>query len=166
MTPTRAVAEYHPWTTALYARDEARRRGDRKIGTEHLVLGLLREPAVVGALGLDLEQARARLEALDRDALAAVGVAGALDAPAVTVREQAFPPRPTLAAVLRDHMPMTPGAKAALREGSRDMRRGRRITAPQIMLALLQLAPPDPAAELIDALGVDRGAARAQLAAA
>jgi hypothetical protein len=46
------------------------------------------------------------------------------------------------------------------------MRRGRRITAPQIMLALLQLAPPDPAAELIDALGVDRGAARAQLAAA
>ena len=165
MTQTTGGADYHPWTTAIYARDEARRRGDRKIGTEHLLLGLLREPAVAGALGLDIEIARARLEALDRDALAAVGIGGALDAPPIPVREAVLPPRPTLASVLRDRMPMTPGAKTALRDASKDMRRGRRITASQVMLAFLNLAAPDPAAELIDALGVDRGAARARLAA-
>jgi hypothetical protein len=38
------VGEYHPWTTYVYAREEARRRGDGCVGTEHLVLGLLREP--------------------------------------------------------------------------------------------------------------------------
>ena len=35
---------YHPWTTYVDARQEARRRGDHKVGTEHLVLALLMEP--------------------------------------------------------------------------------------------------------------------------
>ena len=35
---------YHPWTTYIDARQEARRRGDHKVGTEHLVLALLMEP--------------------------------------------------------------------------------------------------------------------------
>ena len=38
---------YHPWRTYIDAREEARRRGDRKVGTEHLILGLLREPVLV-----------------------------------------------------------------------------------------------------------------------
>ncbi|HKR98147.1 MAG TPA: Clp protease N-terminal domain-containing protein, partial [Candidatus Dormibacteraeota bacterium] len=45
------VGEYHPWTTYVYAREEARLRGDRRVGTEHLVLGLLREPDLAQVLG-------------------------------------------------------------------------------------------------------------------
>ena len=65
---------YHPWKTYIDAREEARRRGDRKVGTEHLILGLLREPAVVQGLGCDLQTARDALDAMDQDALAAVGI--------------------------------------------------------------------------------------------
>jgi hypothetical protein len=62
---------YHPWSTYIDAREEARRRGDRKVGTEHLLLGLLREPVLAQALGCDLQTARDALAALDHDALAA-----------------------------------------------------------------------------------------------
>lgn len=58
-------------TSAL---SEATLRGDRRIGTEHLLLGVLHEPSSVQALGTDLETARAALDALDRSALAAVGI--------------------------------------------------------------------------------------------
>jgi len=37
---------FNPWATAVDAREEARRRGNRRVGTEDLVLGLLREPEV------------------------------------------------------------------------------------------------------------------------
>ena len=66
--PSKA-GEYHPWTTFIYAREEARRRGDRRVGTEHLVLGLLREPEIARLLGCDLEAAREALDAMDHDAL-------------------------------------------------------------------------------------------------
>src|SRR5262245_53869018 len=58
------------------AAEEARRRGDRRIGTGHLLLGLLHDPTgePARALGVDLESARAADDALDRAALAAVGV--------------------------------------------------------------------------------------------
>jgi hypothetical protein len=65
---------YHPWRTYIDAREEARRRGDRKVGTEHLILGLLREPLLAQALGCDLQTARDALDAIDQDALAAVGI--------------------------------------------------------------------------------------------
>ena len=45
---------FKPWATAVYAREEARRRGNRRVGTEDLVLGLLREPDVAQQLGRDL----------------------------------------------------------------------------------------------------------------
>ena len=64
----------HPWTTSIYAREEAHVRGDRRVGTEHLVLGLLHEPLIGSLLGADLPRARAALDALDRDALGAIGV--------------------------------------------------------------------------------------------
>ena len=58
------------------AAEEARRRGDRRLGTDHLLLGLLHDPhsRVAQALGVDLDSARAASDALDRAALAAVGV--------------------------------------------------------------------------------------------
>ena len=160
------VGGYHPWTTAVYAREEARRRGDRRVGTEHLVLGLLREPDVAHLLGCDLGTAREALDAMDRDALVAIGIDRALDAPPVPTREPALRgARPSLKAVLADRLPMTPVAKRVLEESGKDLRHGRSIDPRQrargwsrerVLIALLSLAPPDPAAALLDALEVNR----------
>jgi hypothetical protein len=156
---------YHPWSTYIDAREEARRRGDRKVGTEHLVLGLLREPVLAQALGCDLQAARDALDAMDHDALAAVGIGAAFNAPPIPIDEPIKrPSRPTLKAVLRDRLPMTPAAKTALEKSYKEIRRGHHIPPPQqVLLTVLELAPPDPAAELIAALGVDRAAARQRL---
>jgi Clp amino terminal domain, pathogenicity island component len=159
--PSAAADGYHPWTTYIYAREEARCRGDRKVGTEHLVLGLMREPVPVRALGADLETVREALAAMDRSALAAVGIGAALDAPPIPLREPGKRPvKPTLKAVLHDRLPLTPAAKAALRDASKEMRRGRHIPPQRVLLALLELGPPDPADALFAALGVDRDTAR------
>ncbi len=155
---------YHPWSTYIDAREEARRRGDRKVGTEHLILGLLREPVLAQALGCDLPTARDALEAMDHDALAAVGIGAAFNAPPIPIDEPIKrPSRPTLKAVLRDRLPMTPAAKTALEESYKEIRRGHHIGPQRALLTVLELKPPDPAAGLIAALGVDRAAARQRL---
>lgn len=156
---------YHPWSTYIDAREEARRRGDRKVGTEHLILGLLREPGVVQALGCDLQTARDALDAMDRDALAAVGLGAAFTAPPIPIDEPIRrSSRPTLKAVLRDRLPLTPAAKAALERAYKEIRRRGHHDGPQqVLLTVLDLVPPDPAAQLIAALGVDRAAARQRL---
>jgi hypothetical protein len=161
------AGEYHPWTTYVYAREEARRRGDRRVGTEHLVLGLLREPDVAQVLDCDLGAAREALDAMDRDALVAVGIDGALDAPPVPTREPALGGRrPSLKTLLRDRLPMTPVAKRVLEESGKDPRRGRaerRWSSLAALSGLLRLAAPDPGAALLDALDVDRAAVGARL---
>ena len=166
------VGSYHPWTTAVYAREEARRRGNRRVGTEDLVLGLLREPDVGQVLGCDLGAARKALDAMDRDALVAIGIDRPLDAPPVPTREPALGGRrPSLKAVLTDHLPMTPVAKRALEQAGKDGRgrwvdtrqKARGWSRERVLLALLSLAPPDPAAALLDALHVDRAAVGARL---
>jgi hypothetical protein len=156
---------WNPWATYIDAREEARRRGDRKVGTEHLILGLLRQPVLAQALGCDLLTARDALDAMDHDALAAVGIGAAFNAPPIPIDEPIKrPSRPTLKAVLRDRLPMTPAAKTALEESWKDRRHGP-IPPQQALLTLLELKPPDPAAGLIAALGVDRAAARQRLGA-
>lgn len=161
------VGEYHPWTTYVYAREEARRRGDRRVGTEHLVLGLLREPDLAQVLDCDLGEAREALDAMDRDALVAVGIDRALGAPPVPTREPALGGgRPSLKALLTDRLPMTPVAKRVLEESGKDHRRGRaerRWSPHAVLAALLRLAAPDPGAALLDALEVDRAALSAHL---
>ena len=155
---------WNPWSTYIDAREEARRRGDRKVGTEHLILGLLREPVLAQALGCDLQTARAALDAMDHDALAAVGLGAAFNAPPIPIDEPiSRPSRPALKAVLRDRLPMTPAAKRALEDSYKERRRGHDIRPQQVLLTVLELDPPDPAAELIAALGVDRAAARQRL---
>lgn len=157
--------EYHPWTTYIYAREEARRLGDRKVGTDHLLLGLLREPMPAQAVGRDLQTARDALGALDQDALAAVGIETELDAPPIPAPEPIdVPARPTIKAVLHRRLPLTPAAKSALRESSRGMRRRQHVVPQQVLLALLDLERPDPAAELLAALGVDPASVRERLA--
>jgi hypothetical protein len=155
---------YHPWRTYIDAREEARRRGDRKVGTEHLILGLLREPVLAQALGCDLQTARDALDAMDHDALAAIGIGAAFNAPPIPIDEPIErPSRPTFKAVLRDRLPMTPAAKTALEKSYKEIRRGHHIGPQQVLLTVLELEPPDPGAGLIAALGVDRADARQRL---
>ena len=139
------------------AAEEARRRGDRRLGTDHLVLGLLHDEDSLAAkaLGTDLESARAASDALDRAALAAIGV----DVVPVGDSPQAVPVRS------RRLPPLTSGARAVLKTALEATRqaRSRRIETRQLLLALLDRERPDPAAELLHALGVDPSAVRVRL---
>ncbi len=155
--------DYHPWTTYIAAREEARRRGDRRVGTDHLLLGLLREPELAQALDRDLRTAREALDAMDAEALAVVGLGAEVSVPPVPSRADMRPPRPTIRAVLHDRLPLTPAAKTALQKSGRDLRRRRRIEPWQVFAALLELEFPDPAAQLLAALEIDRTAVRAKL---
>jgi ATP-dependent Clp protease ATP-binding subunit ClpA len=129
---------------------EARRRGDRRLGTDHLLLGLLHEedsPAA-RALGVSLGAGRAASDALDLEALAAVGVGvEALG-------------RPQLAAPARRLLPLSSGARAVLKRAidAAHPRRTGRLDGGHFLMALLSLHRPDPAAELLHALGVDPAA--------
>jgi hypothetical protein len=144
--------QYNFGATYFDARDEAIRRGDRVIDTEHMLLALLVDPVspAARAIGCDLESARAALDALDREALAAIGVQPAVIAGPITVR-----PHGTLR--------LTPTAKAiftSIPTVSKDRRDGLGI----VLNALLALQRPDPAAELLAALGVDPAAVSARFA--
>lgn len=140
------------------AAGEARRRGDRRLGTDHLLLGLLHDAdsAVAKALGTDLESARDAADALDRAALAAVGV------------DVAHLGDPTLPVFSRRLLPLTSGARAVIKAAVEETRQAgsKRIEARQFLLALLDREAPDPAAELLRALGVDRSQVRHRLDAA
>jgi hypothetical protein len=161
-----SVEGYHPWTTYIYAREEARRCGDRRVGTEHLLLALLREPQLEGTPGVDLETVRAALDAMDRDALRAIGVDVGVER-ALQPRPQpgVHPPRPTLRVVWHDRLALTPGAKTVLKESSKEMRGfgGRHLGPQRVLEVLLQRERPDPAAELLARLGVDAATVRYRL---
>ncbi len=162
---TTEVATYHPWTTFMWASEEARRRGNRKAGTDHLLLGLLQEPSIEGALGVSLQDARDELDLLDRTALAAIGIDQDLDAP--PLRMHPVPVRPTFRAVINDRLRTTPAAKRVLKETGKPIRRGKQLTPQQMLVRifdlLLDLESPDPAADLLGALGVDTAEARRRL---
>jgi len=138
----------------LAATAEARRRGDRRIGTDHLLLGLLHDPDSIAAqaLGVDLQSARSAADTLDRAALASIGI---------DLGDHSLAgPAPG-----RRRAPLTSGARAVLQlsvEQARE-RRARRIQARHLLLALLSRRPPDPAATLLQALGVDPAEARRRL---
>ncbi len=141
----------------LQGRYQSAARGDRKV--EYQVLGVLAQ-----ALGCDLQTARDALDAMDHDALAAVGIGAAFNAPPIPIDEPIErTARPTLKAVLRDRLPMTPAAKTALEKSYKEVRRGHHDFPQQVLLTVLELEPPDPAAELTAALDVDRAAARPRL---
>jgi hypothetical protein len=158
--------QYHPWSTYIVAREEARRRGDRRIGTELVLVALLNEPTVAEALGTDAEHARAALDAMDNEALVAIGMDPPPAVPQLpAIDPSAVPARPTIRMVLHKHLRLTPGAKKVLSESSRSMRRGHSHPGPRHVLeGILELPAPDPAVELLAALGVERGAPRERLA--
>ena len=154
MKVTRLTPDARKRVLAL-ATEEAARRGDRRIGADHLLLGLLHEPSSVAAraLGVDLESARAASEALDRAALAAVGIDATLHGPG-------SPP-------IRAHRrpPFTSGARAALQRSLHEARsmKARSIDPRHLLLGILSRQRPDPAAELLAELGVDPADVRRRL---
>jgi len=144
-------------TVATAALEEARRRGDRRLSTEHVLLGLLHDEnsRAAQALGVDLGTARAGLDELDRAALAVVGIdADGVDRPAVPASAK--------------RTPFTSGAREVFRRGLFQARatHSRRIEVEHLLLAVLDARYPDPAAELIGHLGIDPTAVRERLRAA
>jgi hypothetical protein len=65
----------------------------------------------------------------------------------------------------KDRPRLTPAAKKVLQEAVKPNRRKTQVTAEQVLAQILILQPPDPAAVLLGALGVDRTAARQRLGA-
>ncbi|MCZ7664903.1 MAG: hypothetical protein M5U22_19155 [Thermoleophilia bacterium] len=137
------------------AAEEARRRGDRRLGTDHLLLGILhdQDSPAARALGIDLESARVAADALDRAALSTVGI-------------EVGQPGPTAGTVLPRRLPpLTSGARAVLKgtiEEARPAKTGR-IETHHFLLALLSRKRPDPAAQLLEALSVDPSLVRNRL---
>lgn len=125
---------------------EAGRRGDRKVTTEHLVIGVLHDPAIAHEVGVTPDRARQVADRLDRDALAAIG----LDVDAYGPLDSAVGGR----------LPFAPGAKAALRGALThcSAERGRRIEARHLLAALRDGAPPDPGAVLLAELRAEPSA--------
>jgi Clp amino terminal domain, pathogenicity island component len=151
----------HPWGIYLRASEEARRRGDRRTGTDHLLLALLEDHSIEVVLGVSLHQSRQALESLDHEALGALGM-GSVDAPPLPVR--AVPKRPTFRAVInKDRLRMTPVAKKVLEGAVKPNRRKTQVTAQQVLAQILTLQPPDPAAVLLSALGVKTSEVRRRL---
>jgi len=163
MTTEAAAPEVlHAWNLYLRASEEARRRGDRRTGTDHLLLALLEDPSTEAVLGVSLQQARQALESLDHEALGALGMGSGTDAPPLPMR--AVPKKPTLRDIAKnDRLRMTPAAKKVLQEAARPNRRKLQITAQQVLAQILTLQAPDPAAVLLGALGVNTPEVRRRL---
>lgn len=133
------------------AADEAWRCGERRIGTDHLLLALLHDPQTAALLGASVGQGRAALVALDEEALGAIG----LDVRGLELPE---PPagrrRP---AMVRNQ------ASAGLREVisravAHNGGRVRGLQPRHLLRSLLAEGPPEPSAVLFDRLGVDTAA--------
>ena len=112
------------------------------------------------ALGVTLENARAASDALDRAALAAIGVE----------TDWVGDIAPGLDAVHRGRSrrlpPLTSGTRAVLKDAidrARPRKTGR-IETDHFVLALIGRDRPDPAAELLSRLGVDPAEVTARIA--
>ncbi len=135
----------HAWAVYLRASEEARRRGDRRTGTDHLLLALLEDPSIEGVLGVSLQQARQALESLDQEAFGALGLRAGTDAPPLPIAP-CRRSRGSETFAQRDRLRMTPAAKKVLEEAVRPNRRKLRVTAQQVLNQILALRPPDAAA--------------------
>ena len=163
MTTESVVPEVlHAWAICLQASEEARRRGDRRTGTDHVLLALLEDPSIEVVLGVSLQQARQALESLDHEALGALGLGSGTDAPPLPMRT--VPKKPTIKDIMKkDRLRITPTAKRVLENASKPNRRRLQVTAQQVLAQILALQPPDPAAVLLGALGVNTSVVRRRL---
>ena len=150
------------WAICLQAGEEARRRGDRRTGTDHVLLALFEDPSIEVVLGVSLQQARQALESLDHEALGALGMGSGTDAPPLPMR--AVPKKPTIRDIMqKDRFRMTSAAKKVLEDAVKPNRRKTQVTAQQVLAQILTLQPPDPAAVLLGTLGVNTSQVRRRL---
>ncbi len=163
MTTESVVPEvHHAWAIYLRASEEARRRGDRRTGTDHILLALLEDPSIEVELGVSLQQARQALESLDQEALGALGMGSGTDAPSLPMRT--VPKKPRIRDVMKkDRFRMTPAAKKVLENATKPNRRKLQLTAQQVLAQILTLQSPDPAAVLLGALDVNMSEVRRRL---
>jgi len=126
----------------MASQNEARAAGNAEIRPEHLVLGLLSEPAAIAALAIVAQ-----------------------DVPLETVRQAATAALPAAAGRLPDLIPYDPQARKALELTFREaLRLGHNyIGTEHLLLALLELE--DGTGVLTD-LGIDKAAAEASITAA
>jgi hypothetical protein len=161
-TESVAPGTLHAWAIYLQASEEARRRGDRRTGTDHILLALFEDPSTEDVLGVSLQQARQSLESLDQEALGALGLGSGNDVPPLPMR--AVPKKPRIRDVAqKDRLRLTPAAKKVLEGASKPNRRKLQLTAQQVLAQILTLQPPDPAAELLGALDVNMSEVRRRL---
>ena len=80
-TESVAPETLHVWAICLQAGEEARRRGDRRYGTDHILLALFEDPSIEAVLGVSLQEARQSLDSLDHEALGALGLGSGTDVP-------------------------------------------------------------------------------------
>lgn len=135
------------------ALEEAKRRGDTRLGTDHLLLGALHDPRGRVLVGADVADARSAMDRLDMAALAAVGID--TDVPFAASR-RASRPRWSV------------GAQHVLRESVRDakLRRVKTIDLDSVLGALLDRPVPDSVHELLAEMDVDEDVVRTRLTAA
>jgi Clp amino terminal domain, pathogenicity island component len=167
MTTESAAPEgLHAWGIYMQAGEEARRRGDRQVGTDHILLALFEDPLTEAVLGVSLQQARQALDSLDREALGALGLGTDADAPDLPMH--AVPKKPRLRDLMmqKDRLRITPAAKKVLEGAGKVNRRGLQITAQQVLAQILTLQPPDPATVLLGSLGVNTPEVQRRLDAA
>jgi hypothetical protein len=118
------------------------------------LLALFEDPSIEAVLGVSLQQARQALDSLDHEALGVLGLGSRTDAPELPMR--AVPKKPRFRDVAqKDRLRITPVAKKVLEEAVKPNRRKTQVTAQQVLARILTLQPPDPAAVLLGALGVN-----------
>ncbi|MFF2245628.1 Clp protease N-terminal domain-containing protein [Arthrobacter sp. NPDC058130] len=132
-----------------FAMEEARSSGDKRLGTDHLLLGALHDPGPAGILGVTLDEARAASAALDQTALASIGI------DAKGFQRATMPSR-------GKKPPFSSGARSVMEGMLRYAiaQKSRQITTANLLLSLLDRDEHDPAASLLNELGVDRAEVR------
>ncbi len=138
---------------------EAKQRGDRHLGTEHLLLAVLAVPDLASATDLDAVMARAALNQLDHDALSAVGIdTGRIDDTPVLDGRTSLRTRNPRRFTRGARQVVVAAAQQAAHLGEST------ITSRQLLLGLLDTESPDVALQVLRRLGVDTDQLRARLA--
>jgi len=135
-----------------FAMEEARSLGDKRMGTEHLLLGALHERGPADVLGVSLDDARKAAARLDAAALEAIGFKS---------KGLGRVPMPTRGR----KPPFSSGAKevmASMVKSAVDQK-SRKITASSLLLSLLDREEHDPVSALFEELKVNREAVRERL---
>jgi ATP-dependent Clp protease ATP-binding subunit ClpA len=132
--------------TVTTAVQEAEKRGDTRIGTEHLLLGACRA-GVLDEFGVDEETVRGVLKRLDTEALASVGVDAGEFSDGPDVRRR----------VRQRHIPFTGSGKQVLVQALVEAKAvgSRRIESGHIALAITRLPDHDRAIRVLSGAGAN-----------